>query len=152
LSEFEIAGQTYRVGRLNALNAHNIARKLVFAVLQLAEARKKGGPAPGSTEWSQAFCALTADLPDAVMNSVITTCLSVVARRQGNAFAPVMVADRMMFDDIDMMSMLRLVGHVVEVNGIPDFFTAKDPGSADQTTAMEGDTSELPFLEKKIGS
>jgi hypothetical protein len=54
-----------------------------------------------------------ADMSEEDTNAIILPCLSVVARQNGKVWTPVMSQNELMFDDIDLMSMLQIVGRVV---------------------------------------
>ncbi len=56
-------------------------------------------------------------LSDEDTEMIIGTCLEVVSRKTGNkTMAPVFSSGTCMFDDLDMMGMLRLTAEVVKVN------------------------------------
>lgn len=46
-------------------------------------------------------------------NAIIHPCLAVVVRQNGKTWAPVFRSSELMFDDIDLFSMLQLVARVV---------------------------------------
>lgn len=54
-----------------------------------------------------------AEMSEEDTNAIIFPCLSVVARQNGKVWSPVMVQGSLMFDDLDLMSMLQIVGRVV---------------------------------------
>ncbi|MCT6998735.1 phage tail assembly chaperone, partial [Salmonella enterica] len=66
-------------------------------------------------------------------NAIIHPCLAVVARQNGNAWVPVFNSGQLMFDDIDLFSMLQLVARVVAdslgnfLQGLPISVTPDQP-------------------------
>ncbi|HBW0960607.1 TPA: hypothetical protein MED93_005896, partial [Klebsiella pneumoniae] len=52
-------------------------------------------------------------LPDEDVNAVIHPCLSVVSRQHEKGWAKVFDQGALMFDDIDLFTMLQLVARVV---------------------------------------
>mgnify|MGYP004729262863 CR=1 FL=1 len=49
-------------------------------------------------------------------HSIPVPCLAVVSRQHGKGWTPVFSQGELMFDDIDLMLILQLVGNVVEDN------------------------------------
>ncbi|MDU5474022.1 MULTISPECIES: phage tail assembly chaperone [unclassified Pantoea] len=118
--EFEIKGIQYRVAKLSVFDQLKVSRKLlpVLAGLlgdfQNIQAATKGGDIYKAMETTlpkiaDALAALSED----DTNAILFPCLSVVARKNGTTWAPVMSQGVMMFDDIDLMSLLQIVGRVV---------------------------------------
>lgn len=91
----EIAGQTYRVGKLSALKQLHVYRRLLPLLAQLTPLFKMVRNAPASVEGSGIKAALLniqldqltpiadgiASLPDESVNYLIGTCLGQVSRR-----------------------------------------------------------------------
>lgn len=125
--EFDIGDKQYRADKLNAFQQFHVSRKiapLVPALIPvfLSVTRMKGGLAanlPSIADALQLFADGLAALPDEAAEYVISTCLSVVRRRQGDNWAAVWSgsAKAMMFDDInDMGTILPIVYRVIEHN------------------------------------
>ncbi|WP_312058778.1 phage tail assembly chaperone [Pantoea septica] len=118
--EFEIKGIQYRAAKLSVFDQLKVSRKLlpVLAGLlgdfQSIQAATKGGDIYKAMETTLPKIAdALAALSEEDTNAILFPCLSVVARKNGTTWAPVMSQGVMMFDDIDLMSMLQLVGRVV---------------------------------------
>lgn len=63
-------------------------------------------------------------------NAIIHPCLAVVVRQNGKTWAPVFRSGELMFDDIDLFSMLQLVARVVADslgNFLPEPPTSETP-------------------------
>ncbi|KFC07595.1 putative bacteriophage protein, partial [Trabulsiella guamensis ATCC 49490] len=63
-------------------------------------------------------------------NAIIYPCLAVVARQNGKTWAPVFNSGALMFDDIDLFSMLQIVARVVADslgNFLPALPTSETP-------------------------
>ncbi len=140
---------TYRIGRLNAKQQFNVLRRLgpVFAAakpaarLWVEEAAKatQGGeklPVEPGKMVDEIFDSVgplvsaLGTLSDETTDYVLGTCLGVVfMNRSGSSWAP--VANRqgqMMFDDLDLMTMLRLVLLVLQDN-LSSFFLVNSGSS-----------------------
>lgn len=115
-------GQNYRIGKLNAFQQLHVSRKvgpLIPRLVPAFMAMAKGGEAIDKlAQLLEPFAEAFADLPDEAVEYVAGTCLSVVQRQQGNTWAPVWnkQAASLMFDDIDLASMLPLVIKVITEN------------------------------------
>ncbi len=119
--EFEIKGIQYRTAKLSVFDQLKVSRKLLpvlagmLADFQSLRAASQGG------DMARAMETVLPKIADAVAgmseedtNAVIHPCLAVVSRRHGkNAWVPVFSDGELAFDDIDLMSMLQLVGRVV---------------------------------------
>ena len=141
MREETINGISYRIGRLNAKQQFNVLRRLgpVFAAakpaaqLWLSQADDEGAkPLDRAALVDNIFDAVgplasaLGSLTDETSDYVIGTCLGVVTmNRQGSVWAP--VANRsgqLMFDDMDLATMLRLVMLVLQENLSNFFLTA----------------------------
>lgn len=116
--EFTINGSDYRSGKLDAKKQFHLARRLGPVLAKL----------PGVPE-SEIFAAVAeeiADMSDEQCDYILDTCMAVVKRQQGDAWAPVFNARAgvMQFDDIDMSAMLTIARYVIEEN-LASFFGGK---------------------------
>lgn len=118
--EFEIKGVNYRVSKLSVFDQLKVSRKLLPVLagmlgdFQGIKAAAQGGDVYKALETALPKIADSlAEMSEADTNAIIFPCLSVVARQNGKVWAPVMVQGSLMFDDIDLMSMLQIVGRVV---------------------------------------
>ncbi|SKA20347.1 phage tail assembly chaperone [Pantoea eucalypti] len=118
--EFEIKGVNYRTSKLSVFDQLKVSRKLlpVLAGLlgdfQALKSATQGGDVYKAIETALPKIAESlADMSEEDTNAIILPCLSVVARQNGKVWTPVMSQNELMFDDIDLMSMLQIVGRVV---------------------------------------
>lgn len=119
--EFEIKGVQYRTAKLSVFDQLKVSRKLLpvlagmLADFQSLRAASQGGDMARAMETVLPKIAdAVASMSDDDTNAVIHPCLGVVSRRHGkDAWVPVFSDGELAFDDIDLMSMLQLVGRVV---------------------------------------
>ncbi|MBD8181682.1 hypothetical protein IFU25_08195 [Pantoea agglomerans] len=118
--EFEIKGVNYRASKLSVFDQLKVSRKLLPVLagmlgdFQGIKAAAQGGDVYKALETALPKIADSlAEMSEADTNAIIFPCLSVVARQNGKVWAPVMVQGSLMFDDLDLMSMLQIVGRVV---------------------------------------
>lgn len=118
--EFEIKGVNYRTSKLSVFDQLKVSRKLlpVLAGLlgdfQALKSATQDGDVYKALETALPKIAESlADMSEEDTNAIILPCLSVVARQNGKVWTPVMSQNELMFDDIDLMSMLQIVGRVV---------------------------------------
>lgn len=147
--QFEINGQQYRSGKLDAFKQFHVARRLapllsgVSSVLNGSglpdpeppraegEAAKAEVPAAPDkkdfVDFLEPMADALAHMPDADCDYILFTCLGVVQRQQGNGWAKVVAQGTrsMMFDDIDMGVMINITMKVIQEN-IGGFFSAPD--------------------------
>lgn len=127
--EFQIKGIDYRTSKLSVFDQLKVSRKLlpVLAGL-LAEygsirdmIPKKGDTDADPESYGAIFEKVLPKVADQLAalseedtNAIIFPCLAVVSRRQDkNSWVPVARQNELMFDDIDLLSMLQMVGRVV---------------------------------------
>lgn len=119
--EFEIKGQQYRANKLNVFDQLRVSRKLLPVLSGLLGELKvlkqlKSGQITLDDAFKTALPAIAqtlADLSDEDSNAIIHPCLSVVLRQQGSHYVAIFNNGQLMFDDIDLMSMLQIVARVV---------------------------------------
>ncbi|WP_158780598.1 phage tail assembly chaperone [Pantoea sp. BAV 3049] len=118
--EFEIKGNQYRTAKLGVFDQLKVSRKLLpvlagmVADFQGIKAAADGGDIYKSLETALPKIAdALADMSEEDTNAIIYPCLSVVSRQHGKGWAPVFSQGSLMFDDVDLMVMLQLVGRVV---------------------------------------
>ena len=118
--EFEIKGVNYRASKLSVFDQLKVSRKLLPVLagmlgdFQGIKAAAQGGDVNKALETALPKIADSlAEMSEEDTNAIIFPCLSVVARQNGKVWAPVMVQGELMFDDIDLMSVLQIVGRVV---------------------------------------
>lgn len=118
--EFDIKGVNYRASKLSVFDQLKVSRKLLPVLagmlgdFQGIKAAAQGGDVNKALESALPKIADSlAEMSEEDTNAIIFPCLSVVARQNGKVWAPVMVQGSLMFDDLDLMSMLQIVGRVV---------------------------------------
>jgi hypothetical protein len=119
--EFEINGQTYRSSKLNARQQFHVSRRLAPVLGGLATA--SGSAAEDFAHFLQPIADAVAKMSDDDCDYILDTCLAVVQRQQGTAWAQIFVAKNIMFEDIDMAAMLQIAAKVIQEN-LGSFFHA----------------------------
>ena len=123
-SELAVAGNNYRVGKLNCIAQFHVARRLgpmlVVAGISV-EMLRKGWKMELDDMVAMAgpVMQFLAKMSDEDVDYCMYNCLAVVQRQQQGAWAPVIAsveAKTFMFEDIDMPSMVRLVLEVLKAN------------------------------------
>lgn len=112
--EFEINGQQYRSGKLNARQQFHVARRLAPVLGGLAAASQ--GASTDFAHFLQPIADAIAGMSDADCDYILDTCLGVVQRQQGSAWALILVNKAQMFDDIDLGVMLQIASKVITEN------------------------------------
>lgn len=118
--EFELKEQQYRAGKLDVFAQFKVTRKLLPLLAGTIGDLKSGavtieGLLPKVAD-------AVASMSDEDCNAIMHPCLSVVSRKNGSTWTPIFRDGVLMFDDIDMMAMLQIVGNVVK-GSLGDFFT-----------------------------
>lgn len=144
--EFELGGVRYRARRMDARNQFFVTRKLtplfgsfIPMIQAVAKENAFGGnmvKAILSMDVAQIMPLAQglASLPEADTDDIIARCLSHVQRGSvspaGTSWAPVWStsANKPMFEDMDLMTMLSLVVHVVKKD-LANFMDALSSGS-----------------------
>ena len=120
MAEFEVAGQTYRSGKMNARTQFHVLRRAAPIVGPIQSL--SSGSATG--EALSVLANAIATLSDEASDYIIDHCMDVVERKQGETgWAKIKVpgGSKFMFDDIDMMSMLGIASHVMREQFTPLF-------------------------------
>lgn len=135
--ETDIDGHTYRIGKLDAYKQLHVTRKLAPALWAFGSAATGAADATGKVAEEIALTAMRpvaeaiSKLTDEDTEYVVNTCLRVVQRKEGeNAWQPVKVGNgnKLMFEDIGLDTMLKIVFAVIQEN-LGNFF----PGPLAQT-------------------
>ena len=125
MADIEIAGIHFRTGRMNTIDQFHVGRRVMplFSKLGPALARPTEGATPQQMESfvidaAGRFVDAIGTLEDAECNYVLDKCLSICSRKQGDTWAPIWNSSvmRLMFEDIDMVVMLRLCFTVLQEN------------------------------------
>ncbi len=126
-----IGGKEFEIGRLNVFQQAHIGRRLLpfmaalvgtvkeFADKRKAETGEDGDDLPIDffDLASGPLAGTLAEMPDKDFDFILHTCLSVCRIRQGEGWAPLTTPNgQLMFNDLDLMTMLGVVGAVVREN------------------------------------
>ena len=118
--EFEIKGVKYRTAKLDVFQQLKVSRKLLpvltglvseFSTLKAQAAAGNSGAVLESV--LPKITDTLAALPDEDVNAVIHPCLGVVMRQHEKGWVKIFDQGALMFDDIDLFTMLQLVARVV---------------------------------------
>lgn len=119
--EFEIKGIRYSAAKLSVFDQLKVSRK-VLPVLAgmlgdfqaLRESSQDGNVYSTVETVLPKIADAVAGLSEEDTNAIIFPCLAVVSRRHGkDTWVPVFRDGVLAFDDIDLMSMLQIVGRVI---------------------------------------
>lgn len=118
--EFQIKGVNYRAAKLDVFQQLKVSRKLLPVLAGLVsefstlKAQAVAGNSGAVVESVLPKIADTlAALPDDDVNAVIYPCMGVVSRQHEKGWVKVFDQGVLMFDDIDLFTMLQLVARVV---------------------------------------
>ncbi|MDE9565841.1 hypothetical protein KKI93_17700 [Xenorhabdus bovienii] len=131
--EFDINGKKYRAGKLNAFQQQDLAVALLPIVPALRPIWDNLKPS-GVDENGKPIFSLDnmADIITPLAEAVRTLgkesryeindiCLSVVSREAGGAWTVIYSGQQLMFDDINGLDLLKVVGHVIK-GSLSNFF------------------------------
>lgn len=123
--EQTIKGAVYRFGKMDAMMAFHVSRRLAPVMEGMVKAfRDVGDSAADPAEALAPVAKALASMPDEAAEYVIRNSLALVTREgaQGEWARVQNRAGGLMFDDIDMPTMLRLTFHVLQ-DSFSDFFS-----------------------------
>lgn len=109
--EFEIKGKKYRSTKLGVFEQLKVSRKLL-PVLAGILGELKGGKITIESALPK-IAQSVADLQEDDCNAIIHPCLAVVLCENGKGFDAIFSGGQLMFDDIDLMTMLHIVARVI---------------------------------------
>ncbi len=120
-TKIEIAGQQYAVEKLPALAQFHVTRRLapILATMGISIQALSQGSKMAIDDFLPIMGPVSeviAHMSDEEVNYIIFTCLAVVSRQSGDKFARITApnTETLMFQDIDMGTMLRLTVEVVK--------------------------------------
>lgn len=118
MSELEVLGAFYKVGKMNALTQLHVGRRLLPALVAVGIKAEDLGKrdSVGLVDFMEPAVRLMGSMSDEDVNYVLFRCLAAVTRKSGERYAPVVNGERLMFEDIDMPSMVRLCAAVLQEN------------------------------------
>lgn len=113
----------YDIGRISPLKQFHLVRRLMPLLAKSTDGimALQAGKPQAPTDFARMLAPMVDELarmPDEEAEYIIFTCLSVVRRDTGGSgFAPVLTSDNaLMYQDMSMEVMLKLVVEVVKVN------------------------------------
>jgi hypothetical protein len=120
-TEITVNEQTYRIGKLSALGQFHVSRRLapVLAAVGISLQSLTQGMKADLSDFTTTLgpvADVMSKMSDEETNYIIFTCLNVVGRKDDNRYAPVSQSGTIMYQDIDMPVMLRLVIAVLREN------------------------------------
>lgn len=127
MKEFEIDGQQYRVEQVDAFLQLQVARRLMPLQIAMGLSFSKIGAAMQADDakviefLGGPIAEFVSKMPHEDFEFITHTAAGAAKRQQGDRWAPVMVAGRLMFQDIAMKVLLRIIVEFVKEN-TGDFF------------------------------
>ena len=124
MTEINVGGINYRIGKLPAMQQLHVTRRIgpVLATMGVSvlSAIESGKMQDSEDSRMLDLMATAMDVVAHMTNDdveyVVNTCLAVTQRQQGERWAPVMNGQRMMFQDVDMRTMVQLTVGVLQEN------------------------------------
>lgn len=118
MSDFEYGGHQYHIGKLSAFKQLHVARRVAPILMGLADmAMTSEGKDLDFKQAVEPMVLAISKLSDEDTEVIIGTCLEAVSRKTSNkTMAPVFKGGNCMFDDLNMMDMLRLTAEVIKAN------------------------------------
>jgi hypothetical protein len=118
--EFEIDGHIYTVGKISTRIQFHIARRMATVLARVASVEMKD-----ASSALPIIASAIGELSDADADFVIFEALKCVSRKQekGLGWGPVSSGAELMYSDINMVAMLKLVWEALSYN-MKDFFSA----------------------------
>ncbi|MFT4466102.1 MAG: phage tail assembly chaperone [Sodalis sp. (in: enterobacteria)] len=127
--DIELNGNTYRAGKLSVFDQLKVARKLLPVLSgMVGELQKLRGGEVAMETLLPALATAIGDIQDSDCDAIIHACLSVVSRQNGKAWMAVFRQGDLMFDDIDLGTLLQLVAQVIG-DSLGNFFHAPLDGA-----------------------
>lgn len=122
--EIELNGHHYRAAKLSVFDQLKVTRRLLPILSGLMGDLKKLYQREIAIEVVlPVITDAVAQLSDSDCDAILYPCLSVVSRQNEKKWVPVFSQGTLMFDDIDMMTLLLIVGHVIG-DSLGNFFPA----------------------------
>lgn len=141
LEPFEVGGQTYRAGKINAMTQLHVVRRLapLIGSVQAMQADPDGaGDGDLLGRLAGPLATALAAMSDADTEYVVGACLSVCQRQAagGLGWTPVwsVQAKQPMFDDVDLLAMLQIAAKVLMAN-VASFTSALPQSMRDKVVA-----------------
>lgn len=148
MSETEIGGIRYQVNRMNVFDQAHVARKVAPIVFSMGKgysqvvqgAQVANGEDGENTMMFDAMVPITeilAKMTDDDVNYVLKKCLSVCQRHNGTNWVPLMRSGNLMFEDLELTTLIQLTMEVVQDNLGPSLLGLLAPASAAEVTQYQ---------------
>ncbi|HGJ5876699.1 MAG TPA: phage tail assembly chaperone [Arsenophonus sp.] len=122
--EIEINDHAYRANKLNVFDQLKVTRKLLPVLSGLTGELQKLRQGEMPMEAVLPIMANSiAQMSDEDCNAILHPCLAVVSRKNTKTWTPIFRQGELMFDDIDLKTMLEIVAHVIG-DSLGNFFHA----------------------------
>jgi len=125
--EFTLNEIPFRIAKLDVFQQLKVSRKLLPLLAGLLADINTVKSAAAAGDYFQvlekalpAIAQSLANMSEEDTNAILHPCLAVVSRQQGKGWVPIFSQGVLMFDDLDLPTMLRLVLRVVE-DSLGDF-------------------------------
>ncbi len=116
-TELELLGVKYRIGKMNALTQLHVGRRLLPALVAVGIKASDLAEADATlVDVMEPAVKLIGKMEDTDVNYVLFKALACVTRQQGERYAPIISGEHMLFQDIDMPTMIRLTVAVLQEN------------------------------------
>ncbi|MEI2267155.1 phage tail assembly chaperone [Erwinia sp. CGal63] len=119
--EFTIDEKSFRIAKLDVFQQLKVSRKLLPLLAGLLSEIQTVKSAAAAGDYFQvlekalpAIAHSLAEMSEEDTNAILHPCLAVVSRQQAKSWVPIFSQGVLMFDDLDLITMLRLVLRVVE--------------------------------------
>ncbi len=142
--EFEFMGKSYRLGTMDCFEQFHVSRKLAPIIASMGGEMFKLLSGKGDTkklskvDWmllAGPMADVLAQMSNEESEYILRTCLKYIKRKEDSAWAPIMLSTgQMMYADLKMTHMLRLVFEML-VHNFGDFFLTE--GDADSSSEQE---------------
>ncbi|WP_334469246.1 phage tail assembly chaperone [Arsenophonus sp. PmNCSU2021_1] len=131
--EIEINGHEYRATKLSVFDQLKVARKLLPVLSGLTGEWQKlqQGEMPMAAVLP-AMANAIAQMNDEDCNAILHPCLAVVSRKNTRIWTPIFRQGELMFDDIDLKTLLEIVAQVIG-DSLGNFFHAPQ---GDETASL----------------
>jgi len=120
---FDLEGKQYQIRRIDVFAQLSLVAKLSIVLATVGEQKDKELILQNFAKF---FAAFAASMTKEDLNEIFKLSLSSIYRRNKTTWQPIFKNGQMLFQDIDLKTMLTLVWRTVETNKLADFFTIND--------------------------
>lgn len=136
MQDVKIGDNSYRVAKLPAIKQLNLARKLTPVVAGMGSMigafdAENLEQIANSLKDFKPFADALAAMPDEQFEGLMLLCLTAVSRQSGSVFTPLLASNgAMMFDDVDLPTLLQLIWVVIQENVLGYFLAPASNSTA----------------------